>query len=124
MSWFDKCKRVPWQPPNAVFKYVWPILYFIYGLVMFLQRSNPSIRIILIIGLLLNLIWVPVYVWSTKTALIVLSMMIATAVYTELLLYGDDTANKRTWKHSILFAPYIAWLLFAFSLNAYLAVNC
>ena len=26
-SWFDKCIKPPWQPPNYVFKYVWPVLY-------------------------------------------------------------------------------------------------
>jgi tryptophan-rich sensory protein len=118
MSWFDKCAKVPWQPPNAVFQYVWPVLYTIYGVVMYLTWRRPQLRWVLLLGLALNLAWVPIYVWNVQVALGVLGAMISVAITTELALY------KMNWKLGALFAPYVAWLLFAFSLNAYLAVKC
>lgn len=118
MSWFDKCAKVPWQPPNMVFKYVWPVLYTLYGILILLQWNGGKILYALLSGLLLNLIWVPVYIWNTQIALIVLSAMIVTALYTGYLLYHDTI-----WQ-SILFLPYIAWLFFAWSLNAYLSIKC
>uniref|UniRef100_A0A6C0DDH4 TspO/MBR family protein n=1 Tax=viral metagenome TaxID=1070528 RepID=A0A6C0DDH4_9ZZZZ len=118
MSWFDKCAKVPWQPSNKVFQYVWPVLYTIYGLLIYLQRNRRQTLYVLLFGLLLNLIWVPVYIWNTQIALLVLSAMIGTALYTWHLLYHDTR-----WQ-SFLFLPYIAWLFFAWSLNAYLSVKC
>lgn len=118
MSWFDKCAKVPWQPPNEVFQYVWPVLYTLYGILILLQLNGGTIFYVLLFGLLLNLIWVPVYIWNTQLALIVLSAMIGTALYTSYLLYYD---NVLQW---ILFLPYITWLFFAWSLNAYLSVKC
>jgi tryptophan-rich sensory protein len=118
MSWFDKCAKVPWQPPNIVFQYVWPVLYTLYGILIVLQWNGGKILYALLSGLLLNLIWVPTYIWNTQVALIVLSAMIVTALYTGYLLYYNNV-----W-HSILFLPYIAWLFFAWSLNAYLSVKC
>ena len=114
-SWFDTCVRPPWQPPNYIFKFVWPILYTIYLYTIVTQWNNAGLRYILIIGLILNLSWVPLFSMSPTFALVILSAMIWLALRTQIMLTG--TAG-------LLFLPYTAWLVFAWTLNAYIAWKC
>ena len=120
MAWFDTCVRPPWQPPNYLFGIVWPILYTIYGYIIFMQWGNTTIRNTLIVGLLLNLAWVPTFTADSKLALALLTAMIWVAIQTERLLYKSKTSGLQ-W---LLFSPYTAWIMFAWTLNAYIAWNC
>ena len=126
MEWFRKCPRVPWQPPDYVFKFVWPILYILYGITLYQHWNQTKIRNILILGLVLNFAWVPLYIVNTKLAFVLILAMIAVAGQSLQLLYADDRLQSRKGllKSSILFAPYLAWIVFASSLNGYLALKC
>ena len=125
-SWFEKCKKAPWQPPNIVFKIVWPILYALYIAVIILERKNPYTSFILLLGLVLNLCWVPLFIYNVRLALILLAAMIVVGLKTSSALYAADinNNNKGIRRRMVLFAPYLAWIGFAFTLNAYLAINC
>lgn len=116
--WFDTCQRPPWQPPNYVFQFVWPVLYTIYGYILYSQWRNTVIRDALLIGLVLNISWVPVFIKNTQFALVILTAMVGVAAWTFNLLLHK---TKVQW---VLFSPYMAWLLFAWTLNAYIAVKC
>ena len=74
-----------------------------------------GLRDILIIGLILNLSWVPVFSKSPTFALIILSAMIWFALKTQSMLKGGA---------QLLFLPYTAWLILAWTLNAYIAWKC
>lgn len=113
---FDTCVRPPWQPPSYVFQYVWPVLYGLYIYTLLSQWNNTRLRDILIIGLVLNISWVPVFAKNSAFALAILTAMILLALQTQ--------KSLRTWVAQLLFAPYTAWLLFAWTLNAYIAWNC
>lgn len=115
-QWFDKCGKAPWQPPAIVFKVVWPILYILYALTIVLERNQTESRNYLLLGLLLNLCWVPLFVYNVRLALILLSCMIVVAVKSVLLMKGRQSAY--------IFSPYLAWICFAWTLNAYLALTC
>jgi tryptophan-rich sensory protein len=93
---------------------------------MYKHWNQISIRNILILGLVLNLTWVPIFAANTQIAFAVIIAMIAVAGKTLQLLYADDTLHSRDMfmRSSTLFAPYLAWILFASSLNAYLAQKC
>jgi len=80
----------------------------------------------LLLGLLLNLCWVPLYIINIKAALILLFAMIVVAVKSILLLMASDKLAGRSglWQHAFIFSPYLAWICFAFTLNAYLAIYC
>ena len=121
MAWFDTCVRPPWQPPNYLFGIVWPILYTIYAYILFRQWGNTPIRDTLIIGLVLNLAWVPTFTKNPQLALSLLTVMIVLAVFTQRVLYKIRASSGLQW---LLFSPYMAWLLFAWTLNAYIAANC
>lgn len=120
MAWFDTCVRPPWQPPNYLFGIVWPILYTIYGYIILRQWDNVAIRDTLIIGLVLNLAWVPLFTENPQLALGLLTAMIYVAIQTVRLMYKSKASGLQ-W---LLFIPYTAWIMFAWTLNAYIAVKC
>jgi len=115
MKWFQKCGKVPWQPPDYVFGIVWPILYALYGIVFYMENKNTQIRNLLLVGLLMNIAWVPLYIFNVQIALILLTGMIIVSVKTVRLLKGLSR-----W----LFTPYLLWICFAWTLNTYLAITC
>jgi len=123
-EWSQKCKKVPWQPPGYVFRIVWPILYALYITLIILERNNPVSMFYLLLGLLLNLFWVPFYIYNVRLALVLLLAMIAVGVKTFFVLSLSDALNNNKISRSLLFAPYLAWICFASTLNAYLAVSC
>lgn len=115
-SRFDTCVRPPWQPPNYVFQYVWPVLYVLYLYTLLTQWNNTQLRDILIVGLVLNLSWVPVFAKNPTFALAILTAMVWFALRTSVAL--------KTRVSLLLFTPYTAWIIFAWTLNAYIAWNC
>lgn len=125
-QWFDKCASVPWQPPPIAFKIVWPILYTLYAIIIYLERRNKTSRNLLLVGLVMNLCWVPLFVVNTRFALLLLTCMIAVAVECVIFInYGDvEKGRIGLRRHVAIFSPYLAWICFAWTLNAYLAVTC
>ncbi len=113
--WYDKCGKAPWQPPSAVFRIVWPILYALYAFALYKEWSSEETRNYLLLGLALNLCWVPAFTYNVRLALLLLTCMIAVAVKCIMLM-----KNKNKW----ILAPYLAWICFAWTLNAYLAWSC
>ena len=114
--WSDKCGRAPWQPPGIVFQIVWPILYTLYAVTILLEWNQTTSRNYLLLGLALNLCWVPLFIYNARLALLLLTCMIAVAIKCILLMKGRRAAY--------VFAPYLAWISFAWTLNAYLAWSC
>jgi tryptophan-rich sensory protein len=116
MAWFDKYTvKPPWQPPNKVFTIVWPILYVIYAITLYTQWKKTPIRNALLLGLILNFSWVPVFTVNAVAALAVLTAMIIVGIQSLLLLKKEG--GYAVW----LFSPYVAWISFAWTLNAYIA---
>ncbi len=115
VPWYDKCGKAPWQPPSAAFRIVWPILYALYALALYMEWSSEQTRNYLLLGLVLNLCWVPAFTYNVRLALLLLTCMIAVAVKCIMLM-----KNKNKW----ILAPYLAWICFAWTLNAYLAWSC
>jgi benzodiazapine receptor len=114
MAWYDKyTNKPPWQPPNKVFGIVWPIPYMIYAFTLYLNFDKVAVRNLLLVGLFLNFCWVPVFTMDAVAALVVLSGMVAVGVRTLMLLKGSVF-----W----LFSAYVAWISFAWTLNAYIAM--
>jgi len=111
--WYDKCGKAPWQPPSIAFRIVWPILYALYALALYMEWSSEQTINYLLLGLVLNLCWVPAFTYNVRLALLLLTCMIAVAVKCIMIM-----------KHKWILAPYLAWICFAWTLNAYLAWSC
>jgi tryptophan-rich sensory protein len=116
---FEKCTKAPWQPPNIVFTFAWTFLYSLYFIILIQTWNLPSSRGSLLIGLALNISWIFAFRYNSKLGLLVLALMIGVAYDTSRRLELDGKHTLNNW-----FQTYIAWLLFAFSLNFYISVNC
>jgi benzodiazapine receptor len=117
MAWFDKYTvKPPWQPPNKVFSIVWPILYTIYAFTLYMYWRKAPIRNVLLLGLVLNFCWVPVFTMNAFAALALITAMIVVGIQTLLLLKKEGYA---AW----LFSLYVLWISFAWTLNAYIALK-
>ena len=125
MAWYDTCAKPPWQPPNYAFQIVWPILYAIYAYMLFVEWDSPALTPLLI-GLVMNFCWVPLFSLSTRAALVLLTGMVLVAIQTIIVLWAQDKKYGRTGlaSHALLFSPYLLWISFAWTLNAYIAFTC
>jgi tryptophan-rich sensory protein len=109
-------------PPDIVFSIVWPILYALMGVSLYLiigeKSINGGVRIasitLFVVQLALNITYIPVFftLKSYLIAFIVLALLSATV---SALAMVNFRANKLS---AILLLPYLAWLLFAVYLNA------
>jgi tryptophan-rich sensory protein len=115
---FGKCAIAPWQPPKEVFVLVWTVLYTFYIFTLYRSRKTSAFAPLLI-GLAINLCWVPVFKFNSKLGLFIILLMIVVAL---------DSIDKLKKESLILEARfiqvYLGWLVFAFTLNAYIALRC
>jgi tryptophan-rich sensory protein len=118
-SMFDKCTKAPWQPPNSVFPVVWTFLYTVYFVLLAKTWKSTSSRNSLLIGLILNIAWIPAFAYNAKAGLAILAIMIGVAFDTSRRLELDGYHTLNNW-----FQPYLVWLIFAFTLNLYIVANC
>jgi tryptophan-rich sensory protein len=116
---FDKCAKAPWQPPNSVFPIVWSFLYTVYFVLLAKTWKSKSSRNSLLIGLALNIAWIPAFAYNAKAGLAILAIMIGVAFDTSRRLELDGYHTLNNW-----FQPYLIWLIFAFTLNMYIVANC
>lgn len=121
-GWYQTLQRSPLTPPDPVFGIVWSVLYFMLAVAFWLawkKRSGKQRTIILVLfafHMILNWLWSPLFfiAHAVGASLLVILVMIFTAAMLAWLLWNQD---KRA---SILFAPYICWLLFAAHLTHFI----
>ena len=119
-GWFDALQKPSFMPPGWTFGVVWPILYALMGIaVAMILVEPPSPRrqaalTLFFIQLVLNFAWSPVFfaAHDITTAKIVIFVMAATAAAAA----GQFLRLRRA--AGLLMTPYLAWLIFAATLNA------
>jgi benzodiazapine receptor len=128
-GWYASADTAPWNPPNEVFGPVWSTLYVVMGFAAWLiwRRVDASSRrtalTVFVMQLVLNSIWSPLFfggypIWGTAA--------LWAAVVVILLLVGTLTETmRRFWRISALagalLIPYLAWVVYATTLNVYIA---
>ena len=66
-KWYKKLKQAPWTPPDYVFGIVWPILYLMMSVSLYLTITNKKCKgfcrplPFFFIQLAFNLIWTTVF---------------------------------------------------------------
>lgn len=120
-TWYATLNRSPLTPPNYVFGVVWTILYAMIGISGWSIWNNTTKNLALIkklyIGqLVLNWSWTPLFFYYHLQgyALICLILIVITVTATMV------TTHRTIRMVSLLFAPYLLWLLFATYLNLYI----
>lgn len=105
-------QQAPWQPPGWVFGVVWPVLYGLlgYSLRVTVENHLENGTWGMLALFALNVCWTPVFLRGYVTgALGLLLVMIAQAAWV-----ADQTPLVTPY-----LVPYILWLAFAATLNAY-----
>ena len=118
--WFDTLVKPSFMPPGYLFGIVWPILYALLGIALALILAEPpSDRrkvglAMFFIQLALNFAWSPIFfaghdIRLAKFVIFILAALAAAAA-------GQFLRINRT--AGLLMVPYLAWLVFAATLNA------
>lgn len=118
-AWFAALKRPDWFPPSMTFPVVWTILYALMGVATAMiadaKGGAGRGRALTLFGvhLLLNLAWAPLFFGAhqVSAALVLIVAILVTAAVTAWLYAAIRPVAG--W----LFAPYLAWLMFATALN-------
>ena len=128
-GWYARAQKAPWSPPNWVFGPVWSVLYLIIALSGWLvwragfraQRKNAATGLLALYAaqLVLNGLWTPVffagYPVAGPAAWWAAFVIILTLIITVIWFGLGAVAWSRI--AAFLMVPYLAWLLFAASLN-------
>ena len=118
--WFAALDKPGFMPPGWTFGVVWPILYALLGISLaMIIAEPPSDRrrvalILFFIQLALNFLWSPIFFAGHDITLakwvIFLMAAVAAAAARQFL--------KLRRAAGLLMIPYLAWLIFAATLNA------
>ena len=119
-AWFDALQKPSFMPPGWAFGVVWPILYALLGIALAMIFAElPSSRrrtalTLFFVQLALNFAWSPVFFagHDIRLAEIVIFVMAAVAAAAA----GQFFRIKRA--AGLLMVPYLAWLVFAATLNS------
>jgi tryptophan-rich sensory protein len=119
-AWFDGLVKPSFMPPGAAFGIVWPILYALLGIALaMILAEPPSPRrkmalTLFFIQLVLNFAWSPIFFagHDIRLANIVIFAMAAIAAAAA----GQFLRLRRA--AGLLMIPYLAWLVFAATLNS------
>ena len=129
-GWYATADKAPWSPPNWVFGPVWTVLYTAMAVAAWLvwrsraEGTRPALTAYAV-QLVLNLLWTPVFfglypvlgtpaLWTAFVIIVALTVAVSVTV----LHFGP--INRAA---GLLLLPYLAWIVFASSLNLWMALN-
>ncbi len=120
-SWYVALAKPPFNPPSWLFGVVWPLLYLLMGIALWLvwrqgaQHSQVSTALALFFAqLVLNAAWSPIFfgLHSITVALFVIVVLFGLILATIRAFY--PLSRAAAW----LLVPYSLWVAFATVLNA------
>ncbi len=119
-GWFDGLVKPSFMPPGAAFGIVWPILYALLGIALAMVLAEPpsdrrkTALVLFFIQMMLNFAWSPVF-FAAHDIVLAKYVIFAMAVIAA-------AAAGQFWRlrpaAGLLMLPYLAWLIFAATLNA------
>ena len=119
-GWFAALEKPSFMPPDAAFGIVWPILYALLGIALaMILAEPPSARrttglTLFFIQMVLNFAWSPLF-FAAHDIVLAKYVIFAMAVIAAAAA-GQFWRLKRS--AGLLMVPYLAWLVFAATLNA------
>ncbi|GAA1814342.1 TspO/MBR family protein [Nesterenkonia flava] len=128
-GWYEQAEKAPWNPPDWVFGPVWIVLYIVMGIAAWLiwrrRHQHPATLALTLyfLQLAVNGLWTPIFfagypTWGT--AALWAAMGIITTL-TLLLIFTIRAFWPISRLAALLLVPYLGWVLYAASLNAYIA---
>lgn len=129
-GWYSSADRAPWSPPNWVFGPAWTALYTLMavsGWLVWRTRSTGARRALTAyaVQLGLNLLWSPVFfglypAFGAPALWLALGIIAALAVAVFVTVRRFAPISRPA---ALLLWPYLAWIAFASSLNAWVALH-
>src|SRR5690349_8241137 len=119
-AWFDSLQKPSFMPPGWAFGVVWPILYALLGIAFaMIMVERPSSRrqaalTLFIVQLVLNFAWSPIFFAGHDIVLAKIIIFVMAAVAA--LAARQFLKIRRS--AGLLMVPYLAWLVFAATLNS------
>jgi len=122
-TWYQTLVRAPWTPPGWVFGAAWTTIMICFSVYMakLWQRAvhKKGVAVLFGLQLILNVMWNPTFFrWHATYA--ALGILIALTSVVAVLLVGY---RRTTGWFSMCLVPYLAWLMIATSLNAFITQN-
>ena len=115
--WYQSLIKSELNPPGFVFGIVWPVLYLLMAISAY--RVYDSVAQLFFVQLFFNTIWSWLF-FSFQLPLIALFdiwLLLFLNIKIFLVLFREDKLS------SILYIPYVIWLLFASYLNLFIVIN-
>jgi tryptophan-rich sensory protein len=130
-GWYAQAEKAPWTPANEVFGPVWLVLYSIMAVAAWLiwrERGSyfrGTALILYVTQLVINAVWTPVFFggyplggsaalwWGVAIILLLDALVLAT------MIAFARVSLVAAW----MLVPYWVWVLYATTLNVFLAVN-
>jgi len=119
-AWFDGLTKPPFMPPGWTFGVVWPILYALLGIALAMVLAEPpserrkTALWLFFIQLALNFAWSPLF-FAAHTIGLAMTVIFAMAAITAAAGWQFFRLRRVA---GLLLIPYLAWLIFAATLNA------
>ncbi len=119
--WYEALAKPSFNPPNWVFGPAWTILYILIAIAgwrTFHRNAGGTAMKVWVLQLVLNFLWSPVFfaLHSIEGALVIVAGMLAS------ILAFIAASWNRDRTAALLFFPYAAWVAFATTLNAAIAI--
>lgn len=119
--WYPLLDKPPLTPPNIVFPIVWTIMYVLIGISLALVilsriRNKKTVIMVFAIQLILNWLWSLLFFKMQNPLLGYIDIVLLDGV----VLWYILITFRRLKASSLLFMPYLAWILFATYLNLYI----
>ena len=133
-GWYAAAEKAPWTPPGWAFGAVWTVLYTTMGVAAWLVwrqgtgfasgRSRGAMTVYGIL-LLLNLAWAPLFfgmypMFGAAALWLALLVIAAHAVAAGATVVRFGLISRPA---GLLMLPYVSWIVFSLSLNAYAAAS-
>ena len=117
-EFYKNLKKPNFTPPSSIFKLVWPVLYILMAISLFLILiSSSSLKtiavLVFIFQLFLNILWSPVFFILGKIRLaLLISILLTISVLFMMFIFYEISVLA-----CFLQIPYFLWLCFATVLN-------
>ena len=120
-GWYADAPHVTWTPPNWAFGAVWTVLYVLIavsGWLLRLRRARGALALF-VAQLVVNSVWTPVFFGAYPLiGTAALWVALAIIVLLDLLVVATVAAAWPVSRWSaVLLLPYLAWILYASTLN-------
>jgi len=124
-DWYEGLDRAPWNPPARLFGPAWTILYLLMALAAWLVArhglDDAAVRVALALyglQLALNLGWTLVFFGLRRPGAALAAVVALLVAVAATAIAFHSVSPAAAW----LLVPYLAWVAFAATLNAWIAV--